>query len=127
MTTSLGIGIIAIAMAVVAFAYVMLEPDFMKLRSEQMRAEDKGTKSDEAEESTPVFDAINGLLDRLGWKGFSEEQLAEAGIKVGRNRAPGGHWCDSPSTSSHIQFVLGFGCGCSRAFCDQSLRYSANE
>jgi tight adherence protein B len=85
MTTSLGIGIIAIAMAVVAFAYVMLEPDFMKLRSEQMRAEDKGTKSDEAEESTPVFDAINGLLDRLGWKGFSEEQLAEAGIKVGRN------------------------------------------
>lgn len=85
MTTSLGFGIIAIAMAVVAFAYVMLEPDLIKLRSEQMRAEDKAANGEEADESTPVFDAINGLLDRLGWKGFSEEQLVEAGIKVARN------------------------------------------
>ena len=85
MTTPLAVGIIAIAMAVVAFAYVMLQPELMKLRSEQMRVEDNAASVSETPQSTPVFDLINRIMDKFGWKGFTEEQLAEAGIKLSRN------------------------------------------
>lgn len=84
MTNTLGVGIVAIGMAVVAFTYFLLQPDLAKLRSEQMRAEDKKSAA-ELEQSTPVFDLINNLMDRFGWKGFTEEQLANAGIKASRN------------------------------------------
>lgn len=82
MTSPLGIGIIAIVASLVAFIYVLFQPDLIILRSEQMRVEeqDESVKPD-----TPVFDLIQNVMDRLGWKGFTENQLAQAGIKVGRN------------------------------------------
>lgn len=82
MTSSLGIGIIAIVMALVAFTYVLLQPELAKLRSEQLRAEELADKA-QMETSTPVFDLIDKVMDRFGLKGFSEQQLAQAGIKVG--------------------------------------------
>lgn len=82
MTSPLGIGIVAIVMALVAFIYALFQPDLLKLRSEQMKAEEQGTATTQ---ETPVFDLIQRVLDRFGWKGFTEDQLAQAGIKVGRN------------------------------------------
>lgn len=83
MTSPLGIGIIAITGALAAFVYVLFQPDLIKLRSEQMKVEEAGGEA--AAKETPVFDFLQGILERFGWKGFSENQLAEAGIKVGRN------------------------------------------
>ena len=84
MTSSLGLGVIAITVAVVLFAYVMLQPELVNLRSEQMKAEEKKLADGEAQE-THILDAISNFLGRLGWKGFSEDQLSQAGIKVGSN------------------------------------------
>lgn len=84
MTNTLGIGLISIGLAFVAFVYFLFQPDLIKLRSEQMKAEERAL-GQVGDESTPVFDLINGVMDRFGWKGFSEELLAEAGIKSSRN------------------------------------------
>ena len=82
MTSPLGIGIIAIVMALVALTYALLQPDLAKLRSEQMRVEES-PDAEATKTSTPIFDLIDKIMDRFGWKGFSEHQLAQAGIKIG--------------------------------------------
>lgn len=82
MTSALGIGIIALAGAVAAFAYAMLQPDLIKLRSEQMKVE-AHVEGSRIREDTPVFDFIDGVMDNVGWKPFTEDQLAQAGIKSG--------------------------------------------
>lgn len=82
MNSPLGIGLIAITGALLAFVYVLFQPDLVKLRSEQMKTEEsaEGISKDS---STPIFDLIDKVMDRFGFKGFSEEQLAQAGIKIG--------------------------------------------
>lgn len=82
MISPLGIGVMAITMAVVAFSYAVLQPELAKLRSEEMRAE-AALRGVPTESSTPVFDFIERTMDRFGLRGFTEAQLAQAGIKTG--------------------------------------------
>ena len=83
MTSPLGIGVIAIVGSLLAFIYFLFQPSLMNLRSEQMKVEEAEASENATE--TPLFDFIQGVLDRMGWRGFTEDQLAQAGIKVGRN------------------------------------------
>lgn len=82
MISPLGIGVMAITMAVVAFSYAVLQPELAKLRSEEMRAE-AAQRGVPTESNTPVFDFIERTMDRFGLRGFTEAQLAQAGIKTG--------------------------------------------
>ncbi len=82
MTSPLGIGIIAIVAALVLFVFVLFQPYLVNLRSEQMRTEELN-ESASGKSSTPVFDLIDRVMDRFGLKGYSENDLAQAGIKIG--------------------------------------------
>lgn len=84
MTPYLSIGLVAIACSVVAFAYALLQPELSGLRSEQMRDEMR-VDGKRVKESTPVYDLIDRVLKSLGWKPFTEDELALAGIKSSVN------------------------------------------
>ncbi len=78
--TTLALAVVLLTGAVIALAYALLQPDLSALRSEQMKAEMKvdGTR---VKQETPVFDLIDRAMKSLGWKPFTEDELALAGIK----------------------------------------------
>ena len=83
--TMFGIAIVLIACSVVALTYALLQPDLAALRSEQMRAQVRLEGGEQPSGSTPVFDLIDKVLNAIGWKPYTEEQLTQAGIKAGVN------------------------------------------
>jgi tight adherence protein B len=78
-TSLLSLGVVSILISVAAFGYVMLQPDLVNLRSEQMKAAStEGGAS--VQGSTPIYDLIDRVLTTLGIKPFREEELDLAGI-----------------------------------------------
>lgn len=84
MTSPLIIGILAITAALLLFVYVLFEPAFKNLRSEQMKGEELELNTSlSSTQSTPIIDFVESTMEKVGWRGFTDEQLAQAGIKIG--------------------------------------------
>lgn len=83
--TIFGVAIVLMTCSVVALTYALLQPDLASLRSEQMRAEVEPDVAPAKAGDTPLLDAIDRVMRSLGWKPFTEDQLAQAGIKARAN------------------------------------------
>lgn len=78
------VGLVLIVGALLALMFALFEPEFSGLRSEQMKAEEKdGSSSVEGspQSSTPIYDFIDKILRTTGWRPYTEDQLAQAGIR----------------------------------------------
>lgn len=86
MTSLVGVAVVAMTLAVCAFAYFLFEPSLANLRSEQYRAAKSREEAAAGigtpqEESTPILDLIEKGMNALGWRQFTDEELANANIK----------------------------------------------
>ncbi len=78
------LGFVLVAASLVALVFALFEPEFSSLRSERMKASDIAALAPgEQATSTPVYDVIDKVLRSTGWKPFTEDQLAQGGIKTG--------------------------------------------
>lgn len=77
------IGLVLIVAALLALMFALFEPEFSRLRSEQMKAQEReGASTQESEQaSTPIYDLIDKVLRTTGWRPYTEDQLAQAGIR----------------------------------------------
>lgn len=85
MTGLVGLTVVVLAMALCALTYALFAPELANLRSEQYRAarsEGEGGALEAGPDSTPVLDAIEKVMERLGWRPYTEDQLNDADINA---------------------------------------------